>query len=115
MTGLDPPLVLYFPRILLRTFLRLLRLRAPCSPGCPEKIREVFSKKSIVWWCLSRHWVQRKRGWDGMKDLGVSLDRAGIVTGKMRRLGGWGRELRQWLSEVEDMVHEHRSTQFRSR
>ncbi|KAG5649202.1 hypothetical protein H0H81_005452, partial [Sphagnurus paluster] len=33
---LDPPLALYFPRILLRTLLRLLRVGAPCSPGCDE-------------------------------------------------------------------------------
>ncbi|KAF7347220.1 adenylate kinase [Mycena venus] len=32
---LDPPLLLYFPRIFIRTVLGLLGLRPPCSPGCP--------------------------------------------------------------------------------
>jgi hypothetical protein len=105
--GLDPPLLLYFPRLLLRTFLRLLRFRAPCSPGCPETFREVFfSRESIVWWCLSNHWAQKKKGWAGMKDFGVGVDGAGTATGKMRRLGGWGSELRMWWGQVERMVRD---------
>ena len=49
--GLDPPLVLYFPRLVLRTFLRLFRLAPPCSTGCEERASEVFfSRASIIWW-----------------------------------------------------------------
>ena len=49
--GLDPPLVLYFPRLVLRTFLRLFRLAPPCSSGCEERASEVFfSRASIIWW-----------------------------------------------------------------
>ncbi|KAJ7479524.1 hypothetical protein FB451DRAFT_1556459, partial [Mycena latifolia] len=52
---LDPPLILYLPRIIIRTFLRLLNLGAPCSPGCPEMLSTLFSKESIVWWCITHH------------------------------------------------------------
>lgn len=35
--GLDPPLLLYFPPLVIRTFLRLFRLRPPCAPGFEEQ------------------------------------------------------------------------------
>ena len=50
-TGLDPPLILYFPRLFYRTIMRLLRLAPPCSPGCEEMAAEAFfSRNSILWW-----------------------------------------------------------------
>ncbi|THH08545.1 hypothetical protein EW145_g2648 [Phellinidium pouzarii] len=53
---LDTPFLLYFPRILRRTFLRLLRLEPTCAPGCEERAREVFfSRQSILWWAMSNH------------------------------------------------------------
>ena len=111
--GLDPPLLLYFPRIVIRTVRGLLHLREPCSPGCYENVRGVFfSKQSILWWCLSHHWVCRKQGWAAMRENGVRLEAGGggggadegIWTGKMRRIGGWGAELRCWLEDVQVMV-----------
>ncbi|KAF9002245.1 AAA domain-containing protein [Cyathus striatus] len=100
---LDPPFALYFPRIILRTFLRLLRLEPPCSPGCPETVSEVFSKESIIWWCITYHRLVRRRNTEKMNliGLGVGSDLSGQ---KMRRLGGWGSELRQWMQDVVGMV-----------
>ncbi|KAI0358708.1 hypothetical protein OH77DRAFT_1208164 [Trametes cingulata] len=96
---LDPPLLLYFPRLCWRTFLRLLRLRPPCSPGCEEMAREVFfSSNSIIWWCLSNHSTVRKRQAELYRVDGVH------VGGKRRRIGGWGGELAAWKRDVEAMV-----------
>ncbi|KAI0708931.1 hypothetical protein C8T65DRAFT_649420 [Cerioporus squamosus] len=51
MTGLDPPLALYFPRLCWRTLLRLLAIAPPRSTGCEESPREVFfSTNSILLW-----------------------------------------------------------------
>ncbi len=56
LPGLDPPLILYFPRLLYRTFLRLFRLAPPCSSGCEERASEVFfSRESIIWWYVAAH------------------------------------------------------------
>ncbi|GLB34398.1 hypothetical protein LshimejAT787_0112820 [Lyophyllum shimeji] len=100
---LDPPLALYFPRIFIRTMLRLFRLAPPCSPGCPERASEAFfSRESILWWCLSNHWRTRRRFQAWMVEMGViaEQDTAGR---KMRRIGGWGSDLRKWMSEVAEM------------
>ncbi|KAJ7894799.1 hypothetical protein B0H13DRAFT_2035661 [Mycena leptocephala] len=72
---LDPPLILYLPRIIVRSVLRMLRLREPCNPGCYER----FSTQIGV-------------------DTGSTADGK-----KMRRIGGWGRELRAWLKDVKFM------------
>jgi hypothetical protein len=102
--GLDPPLLLYFPRLVIRTFLRLFRLRPPCAPGCEERIGEVFfSKDSIIWWCLSNHWINRKRNQDMMQRIGLGTGRE-VERRRMRRIGGWGSELKRWLSDVQKMV-----------
>ncbi len=94
--GLDPPLWFYFPRIVWRTFLRLLGVTEACSPGCPERVGEVFfSKESILWWCLSQHGINRRRNEERKKVLGD----------KMRRIGGTGAELERWIHDVEVMVH----------
>ncbi len=51
MTGLDPPLLLYFPRLCWRTFLRLLGFVPPCTTGCEESLWDIFfSRESIIWW-----------------------------------------------------------------
>ena len=98
LLGLDPPLVLYFPRVCLRTLLRLLRVVPPCSPGCEESFREVFfSSDSILWWCLSNHGKLKKR-----ETAEYRVDNV-WVGGKRRRFGGWGGELKLWLAEVESM------------
>ncbi|KAJ7479523.1 hypothetical protein FB451DRAFT_1556458 [Mycena latifolia] len=101
---LDPPLLLYLPRIIIRTILRLLRLRAPCSPGCPEILSEVlFSKESIVWWCITNHRTVRKREGARMTEIGIGVG-SNVEGQKMRRLGGWGGELRAWLVDVKRML-----------
>ncbi len=98
-TGLDPPLVLYFPRVILRTFRRMLKLDPPCSPGCEETIRGVFfSRESILWWCLTNHRFARKRERERLRTQGIH------VGGTYRRIGGWGGELEAWKKSVRDMV-----------
>jgi hypothetical protein len=102
--GLDPPFMLYFPRIFVRTMYRLLGLAPTCSPGCPETFRTVFfSRDSILWWCVTNHWVSRRRERARMVEIGVETgtDEQRRV---MRRFGGWGGELQRWFKEVENMV-----------
>jgi len=96
--GLDPPFALYFPRVVLRTFGRLLGWEEPCADGCMESIREVFfSKESILLFCITHHKSVQKR-WQ---------ERQGTVLGeKIRRIGGWGGELSQWTADVEKMARE---------
>ncbi|EIW62705.1 uncharacterized protein TRAVEDRAFT_56051 [Trametes versicolor FP-101664 SS1] len=96
---LDPPLLLYFPRLCWRTAIRLFRLAPPCSPGCEERAREVFfSRDSIIWWCLSNHSVIRKRYAEPFRVDGV------LAGGKHRRIGGWGGELAAWKRDVQAMM-----------
>jgi len=100
---LDPPLILYLPRLVWRTFRRLAG--APtCSPGCPETFREVFfSKKSIIWWCISNHWRARRTGKEALKRMDI-VNGTSIGQRKMRRLGGWGNDVRDWVDSVSQMA-----------
>ncbi|KAJ6482703.1 hypothetical protein C8R45DRAFT_1215416 [Mycena sanguinolenta] len=101
---LDPPLALTLPRVIWRTFLRLLRLKEPCSPGCHEMLSEVFfSKESIVWWCITHHGVVRERQTAKMARIGLGIG-SDVEGQKMRRLGGWGEELRVWFEDVKRML-----------
>ncbi|KAJ6532908.1 AAA domain-containing protein [Mycena vulgaris] len=101
---LDPPLALYFPRIVLRTFMRMLGRTAPCSPGCPERVQDVFfSRESMILWCLTHHARVRRREGARMARFGVGLG-VDVEQQKMQRLGGWGGELRAWLNGVRDML-----------
>ncbi|KAJ3755546.1 AAA domain-containing protein [Lentinula raphanica] len=102
---LDPPLLLYFPRVVLRTIRRLFGLEPPCSVGCPENIREVlFSKDSILWWCLSQHRRVFRRNSDRMKIWGLGVGSNPAEEQKMRRLGGWGSQVADWLESVRKLV-----------
>ncbi|KAJ3794233.1 hypothetical protein GGU11DRAFT_690216 [Lentinula aff. detonsa] len=102
---LDPPLLLYFPRLVFRTFLRLIGLESSCSVGCSESVREVFfSKSSILWWCLSQHRVVIDRNSAQMKIWGLEVGSRPPKERKMRRLGGWGSEVTDWLQSVWKMV-----------
>lgn len=106
--GLDPPLYVYFPRLLLRTFLRLFRLVPPCSPGCFESPTEVFfSHKSIIWWCLSNHWNTRRRNAERMELIGIEAG-SDVAGRKMRRFGGWGTDVKEWLRDVAAMLRSKR-------
>lgn len=94
LPGLDPPFVLYFPRLLWRTFARLCRFGTPCAPGCDEDWREVFfSRNSIILWCITHHSSVRRR-YEGMWEPVEN-------GGKWRRLGGWGGDFQQWWNGVE--------------
>ncbi|KAJ6629811.1 hypothetical protein B0H10DRAFT_1985450 [Mycena sp. CBHHK59/15] len=87
---LDPPLALTLPRVVVRTFLRMLRLQAPCSPGCPERVMEVFfSRESIVWWCITHHGIVRRREGARMAQIGLGVG-SDVRGQKMRRLVGSG-------------------------
>ncbi|KAF9471051.1 hypothetical protein BDN70DRAFT_916084 [Pholiota conissans] len=106
---LDPPLYVYFHRIAWRTLLRLLRLSPPCSPGCEESFTEVFfSKESILWWCLSNHWIVRQRNKERMKLIGLECG-SDVSNRRMRRFGGWGSDVKAWLSDVAAMVSAKKS------
>lgn len=106
LTGLDPPLALYFPRLVLRTFLRLFRIREPCSPGCWEMWSEVFlSRDSIIWWCLTHHASVREKELakverDRSEGAEVTRDAGGEVVGRRRRIGGWGSEYEAWKNAI---------------
>ncbi|KAJ7594893.1 hypothetical protein C8J56DRAFT_778793 [Mycena floridula] len=94
---LDPPLALYFPRLVIRTFRHLFGYGEPCSPGCKETFRSVFlSKDSIIWWCLSQHAKKRREGQEKMRQYELNKG--------TRRLGGWGNELKSWISQVKDLT-----------
>ncbi|KAF7377279.1 hypothetical protein MSAN_00148200 [Mycena sanguinolenta] len=96
---LDPPLALTLPRVIWRTFLRMLRLKAPCSPGCNERLSEVlFSKESIVWWCITHDTLVRERETARMARIGLGIG-SDVEGQKMRRIGGWGKELRVWFDD----------------
>jgi len=102
--GLDPPLLLYFPRLILRTFRRLFGWEAPCAVGCSESVKEAFfSKDSIIWWCLSQHWINRRRNQARMEEIGLGIGR-NIARQRMRRFGGWGKDLGLWLIDVRAVV-----------
>jgi len=97
---LDPPLLLYLPRLCLRSLLRILSRSPPCSPGCQETLAQTFSSESVIWWCITHHSRLRRRETAKMQDL--STQNKNI----MRRIGGWGSELRQWQRQIE-MVFVH--------
>ncbi|KAF8886944.1 AAA domain-containing protein [Infundibulicybe gibba] len=96
---LDPPFMLYFPRIVARTFLRMVGLGEPCSPGCPERLSRTFSRRGILWWCMTNHSRFRKRKLAGMESLSKTLGAP-----RMQRIGGWGNELKAWLLGVMNMA-----------
>ncbi|KIM72750.1 hypothetical protein PILCRDRAFT_737912 [Piloderma croceum F 1598] len=98
---LDPPLILYFPRILIRTLRRLFSVQPPCSPGCTETWSEALSSKGILWWCLSNHWAVRKKYAERMRQYGTQNG------GGMRRLQGSGSELKAWKEAVTEIVGRH--------
>ncbi|PPR07253.1 hypothetical protein CVT26_012511 [Gymnopilus dilepis] len=103
---LDPPLLLYYPRLITRTFLRLVGLAEPCIPGCFESFSDVFlSRDSIIWWTIRYHWEDRRRNQAKLDEVHLaSEDRRRVSHPRMRRIGGWGRDLKEWLRSVEMLV-----------
>ncbi|KAF5337887.1 hypothetical protein D9611_014781 [Ephemerocybe angulata] len=87
---LDPPLMLYLPRIFTRTIARILGFAPPCAPGCPESVREAFfSKDSILWWCLSHHWSNRRRNEERMRWIGIGCEGKEGMGWRERGCHGW--------------------------
>ncbi|KAG2012900.1 hypothetical protein CC2G_009851 [Coprinopsis cinerea AmutBmut pab1-1] len=101
---LDPPLLLYFPRLFVRTLLRLVGWVGPCSPGCPERVSEAFfSRDSILLWCLSHHFPDRRKNLERMAEIGIRVGPSEYdPRRRMRRLGGWGKEYNNWMKRVEE-------------
>ncbi|TFK63463.1 hypothetical protein BDN72DRAFT_803248 [Pluteus cervinus] len=91
---LDPPFVLYFYRIIVRTSLRLLGLGPACSPGCEETIQSLLAWDNIILLCLNHHQPMRTREHQNLLQSGVDIG------GNMRRIGGWGSDLTNWLEAV---------------
>lgn len=98
LVGLDPPFLLYFPRLIVRTFLRLFRRTDSCAPGCDESLANVFLSKGILWWAITHHRPVRSCEGNNLKKWGID------VGGNMRRIGGWGTELDAWKQAVSGMA-----------
>ncbi|KAF8518260.1 hypothetical protein BU17DRAFT_48834, partial [Hysterangium stoloniferum] len=94
---MDPPFILYFPRLILRTFSRLLGWTPPCSPGCGENLRTILTmgKQSILWFAWTQHLPQR-----AFYTSRMHTDEA-LSKGTWVRLEGWGSKSREWLSKIE--------------
>jgi len=102
---LDPPLLLYFPRIVVRTLRRWIYGEGLCSPGCRENIRSIFfSADSILLYCFTHHTAVRRRYREMMSRLGLGIG-SDIGRRRMRRLGGWGGELKAWWRGVQALKH----------
>jgi len=101
MSGLDPPLWLYLPRLLWRTLLRLLNVVPTCAEGCTETWGDVLSKEGIVWFCISNHGRCKRR-------YGEILARTSVeMGGNMRRLNEWNGDLAAWKAGLEEMLRKH--------
>ncbi|KAI6023361.1 hypothetical protein EDC04DRAFT_2727374 [Pisolithus marmoratus] len=97
---LDPPFLLYFPRLIVRTLQRLIGLKDNCAPGCGETLKNIFLSKenSILYWAITHHTIVRRRESENLQRWGVHTG------GNMRRIGGWGAELKAWKQAVVAMV-----------
>ncbi|KAF8557081.1 hypothetical protein OG21DRAFT_1435745 [Imleria badia] len=93
---LDPPLRYYLPRLLWRTFMRILGFHSPCAQGCEQTWGDAFSKEGIIWYCLTNHAIQRTKytAW-----LSRMSTQAG---GKMVRLDESRGELARWKDDLEE-------------
>ncbi|KAI6116774.1 hypothetical protein EDD16DRAFT_1708191 [Pisolithus croceorrhizus] len=97
---LDPPFLLYFPRLVMRTLQGLIGVKNNCPPGCRETLAGVFLSKerSILYWTITHHSPVRRRESENLQRWDVHAG------GNMRRIGGWGTELRAWKQAVVAMV-----------
>ena len=96
LAGLDPPFVLYFPRVFWRTIKRIMGWGEPCAPGCNETWSSVFwHHDSILLWVITTHRRVRQRNSAALAADPVERG------GKWRRLGGWGSEAKRWFQQVE--------------
>lgn len=98
--GLDPPFVLLFPRLILRTFLQTIGVVPPCSPGCNDNLVDLifWEGKSVVLWCWTHHTPFQKAHSSAMQ---VAGDDQG---GKWIRISGWVGSVNAWLKDVESFA-----------
>ncbi|KAH7106666.1 hypothetical protein BKA62DRAFT_687804 [Auriculariales sp. MPI-PUGE-AT-0066] len=104
---LDPPRLLYWPRVFLRSILRIIgyhRNTQDVVPvGCDETFQSVFLERdSVLLWAITHHGIVRKR-------LTPMLAADPVEKGgKWRRLGGWGSEVQVWFERVEELAMRRR-------
>jgi hypothetical protein len=90
--------MLYFTRLIRRTFRRIRGTESQCAPGCRETWKGVFLRRdSILWWGIRHHWPVKRRLESAYAE---SNEKKGP---KWRRLGGWGSEAREWFASVEKL------------
>jgi hypothetical protein len=102
--GLDPPFLLYIPRVIRRTFSRLFGWTDPCSPGCNESLSALlrFDDENIIIYAIKNHWKKRRDNQARMDKIGLGVG-TDLANRRMRRIGGWGTELGKWLAGVSEM------------
>lgn len=100
---MDPPLILYLSRLIRRTFRRMLGWEPPCSEGCNETYKTFFSRENIIWFGLNMHKENRRRQLARMSRIGLGVG-TDVDNRRMRRIGGWGRQLEQWIVSVQNLM-----------
>ncbi|KAH6912007.1 hypothetical protein BKA70DRAFT_1266198 [Coprinopsis sp. MPI-PUGE-AT-0042] len=101
---LDPPFLLYIPRVIRRTFSRLFGWTEPCSPGCFENSSTLLrlDSENIIVYAIQNHWKKRRDNQARMDRIGLGVG-TDVPNRRMRRIGGWGSELGGWLAGVSEM------------
>ncbi|KAF8528493.1 hypothetical protein BU17DRAFT_80912 [Hysterangium stoloniferum] len=96
---MDPPFILYFPRLILRTLSRLFGWTPLCSPGCGENLGSILTmgEESILWFAWTQHLPLR-----AFYTRRMQTDEA-LPKGKWVKLEGWGSVSREWLSKIESI------------
>ncbi|KAF9241556.1 hypothetical protein BU15DRAFT_87143 [Melanogaster broomeanus] len=92
---LNPPLHFYLPRLLWRTLLRLLGMRPTCADGCIETWGEVFSRKGIVWYCVTHHARAKTKYTEWLSRMSIESG------GKMRSLDESRGDMAKWKDHLE--------------
>ena len=94
--GLDPPLIVYFPRVFWRTVRRILGGEESCAAGCRESwARTFWDRESILLWSITGHRRAKER------------NRALIAAdggARWKILGGWGSVAKAWWERVEELA-----------
>ncbi|KAH7103287.1 hypothetical protein BKA62DRAFT_56478 [Auriculariales sp. MPI-PUGE-AT-0066] len=104
---LDPPALLYLPRVFIRTMRRLFGIpkSVDATPvGCQDTFTDVFfgGKDSILLWAITRHSVVREQ-YTPMHAIDA-VEKGG----KWRRLGGWGSTARAWFEQLDELAKHRR-------
>ena len=90
-SGLDPPFWRYYPRVILRTFLRWIGLEGPCAPGCVETFCEFYAADGMI------------RGtWHGHTKYRTRFEQFVGGDSRLKRFRGWWylKPLWEWLAGV---------------